>query len=410
MDPGLSPLADNGGPTVTCALLCYSPAVNAGDNALVPIDPSTGLPYATDQTGAPRIFGGGTVDMGAVEFQGAVVPSTIVNTTTDDLVANALTSLREAIAFASRLGSTVTFDPAVFATPQTTTLVHGPITVDGTRVPVTITGPGAGLATVDAGGAPSAFVTHGMTTLSGLTLTGSRFKLVPSDTPDDPPTKEYVGAIDNEEGALTVQDSPIADNETRGIINSGTLTVVNSTISGNQANQGGGIYQLSGTMTISNSIIDGNTVSVPDGSGEVADGGGIYVKNATLTISNSTISNNSSKNSGGGIYMHEGSEGTTAVVNSIISGNSTGKGNGGGIGCYGGLLTVVNSTISGNSAGLFGGGVWGQETIRNSTIANNTASSIYGGGLYDQGHRSSTPSSPETSPGANRTTFRATST
>ena len=51
LDPGVGPLADNGGPTETCALYNFSAAVNAGDNSLVPIDPSTGLPYATDQTG-----------------------------------------------------------------------------------------------------------------------------------------------------------------------------------------------------------------------------------------------------------------------------------------------------------------------------------------------------------------------
>ena len=67
-DPGLGALANNGGPTETCALLSYSPAINAGDNSLIPIDPSTGSPFTTDQTGAPRIFNG-TVDIGAVEFQ-----------------------------------------------------------------------------------------------------------------------------------------------------------------------------------------------------------------------------------------------------------------------------------------------------------------------------------------------------
>ena len=60
VDPKLAPLGNYGGTTQTHALLPGSPALNAGSN--------TGV-AATDQRGAPRIIGG-TVDIGAVEFQG----------------------------------------------------------------------------------------------------------------------------------------------------------------------------------------------------------------------------------------------------------------------------------------------------------------------------------------------------
>jgi CSLREA domain-containing protein len=61
-DPKLNALADNGGPTQTIALLAGSPAINAGDNALIP----SGI--TTDQRGAgfPRIVGP-QVDIGAYE-------------------------------------------------------------------------------------------------------------------------------------------------------------------------------------------------------------------------------------------------------------------------------------------------------------------------------------------------------
>ena len=64
-DPLLGPLADNGGPTMTHALLPGSPAINAGDNSLLP----AGL--ITDQRGSgyPRVRGG-TVDIGAFEVRG----------------------------------------------------------------------------------------------------------------------------------------------------------------------------------------------------------------------------------------------------------------------------------------------------------------------------------------------------
>lgn len=67
-DPRLGPLADNGGPTQTHALLQDSPAINAGDNPL-------GLMF--DQRGTPfvREFGSGIdpqqTDIGAYELQNA---------------------------------------------------------------------------------------------------------------------------------------------------------------------------------------------------------------------------------------------------------------------------------------------------------------------------------------------------
>jgi len=63
IDPMLGPLQDNGGPTLTHALLSGSPAIDAGNNA-----------YATDfdqrGPGFPRIVNG-IIDIGAFEFQGA---------------------------------------------------------------------------------------------------------------------------------------------------------------------------------------------------------------------------------------------------------------------------------------------------------------------------------------------------
>jgi predicted outer membrane repeat protein len=63
--PGLGPLASNGGPTQTMALLLGSPALNAGPTT-VPAFPGN----ETDQRGAgyPRVSGG-RVDIGAYEYQ-----------------------------------------------------------------------------------------------------------------------------------------------------------------------------------------------------------------------------------------------------------------------------------------------------------------------------------------------------
>jgi hypothetical protein len=64
VDPILGPLADNGGPTFTMALLHGSPALDAGDNSL--LRPPYGL--KTDQRGFAR-KSGAQVDIGAFEFQ-----------------------------------------------------------------------------------------------------------------------------------------------------------------------------------------------------------------------------------------------------------------------------------------------------------------------------------------------------
>ncbi len=57
-DPSLGPLADNGGPTLTMALLPGSPAIDAGDTAAAPL---------TDQRGFPRPVGP-VADIGAYEL------------------------------------------------------------------------------------------------------------------------------------------------------------------------------------------------------------------------------------------------------------------------------------------------------------------------------------------------------
>jgi hypothetical protein len=71
---GLGPLADNGGPTQTMALLRGSPAIQAGDTA--PPSPSFPAPPATDQRGLPRIVDG-TIDIGAYELQDTITPTAV---------------------------------------------------------------------------------------------------------------------------------------------------------------------------------------------------------------------------------------------------------------------------------------------------------------------------------------------
>ncbi|MBR8840804.1 MAG: right-handed parallel beta-helix repeat-containing protein [Stigonema ocellatum SAG 48.90 = DSM 106950] len=170
-----------------------------------------------------------------------------------------------------------------------------------------------------------------------------------------------------------------------GIENRSTLEVSNSTISGNSASDGGGISN-SGNLSLSNSTLLDNkgSPSFIAGGSVRGIGGGIYNynKSSTMNVSNSTISGNSAT-VGGGIYNSS----TMNVSNSTISGNSASGGDisyvssGGGI--YNGssaTLTLVFSTLTQNQA-TNGGGLSnitsysfqtpGTVNVRNTIIASN---------------------------------------
>ena len=78
----------------------------------------------------------------------------------------------------------------------------------------------------------------------------------------------------------------------------GTLTLTNSTVSGNYSAYllgGGGVYNL-GTATLTHSTVSGN---IGDVGGGVFNGGGHVLNRGTLTLTNSTVSGNSSRRAGG---------------------------------------------------------------------------------------------------------------
>jgi hypothetical protein len=173
-------------------------------------------------------------------------------------------------------------------------------------------------------------------------------------------------------------------------ISATTATVVLSqlTIRNGSAFNGGGVKNFNGTLTINNSTVSGN-VATGGGCSRLpplcygGKGGGIYSSD-TVTINDSTVSGNvaemprglATPSYGGGIY----SSGTLTINNSTVSGNAASRKSqglappfGGGISSTSGTLTISNSTISGNYA-LVGGGIAtsGAVKIQNSIVANNT--------------------------------------
>jgi hypothetical protein len=186
--------------------------------------------------------------------------------------------------------------------------------------------------------------------------------------------------------ALTLNNLTIANGSNSGFDgggiynNGGTLTITNSTFSGNSANNGGGgIYNNGGTLTITNSTFSGNSAN---SGGGIANGGSVVV-----SITNSTFSGNSATGlGGGGIYK---SAGTLTITNSTFSGNNANQGGtGGGIWNYNGSLTVTNSTFSGNSASSGAGGIYrsiGTVTLLNTIVVNSTGGNC-GGTIINGGN------------------------
>jgi len=176
---------------------------------------------------------------------------------------------------------------------------------------------------------------------------------------------------------------------------------------------GGGIYNV-GTLTITETSVSGNSSndSVTAAAGL---GGGIY-NAGTLTVIQSTVRANSvtryrmnASAFGAGIY----NIGKLIITNSTLSGNQAadiwpaGVTYGGGIANIGGTVMISNSTISNNSAiirtpygaaGTYGGGIYnggstGMPTLQNSIVANNRLGGNCNGMVNSDGYNLSSDSS-----------------
>jgi hypothetical protein len=153
----------------------------------------------------------------------------------------------------------------------------------------------------------------------------------------------------------------------------GVLVVTNSTIFGNRAISsttgavGGGVRN-DGIATLVNSTVTGNRVSFADG------GGVANVFRGSLTVTNSTISGNIARD-GGGVWASY--QATTTLTTSTISRNTAGT-LGGGVYNGSGRMTLTNSTIIGNSltgAQSAGGGVFSagrNGNVRSDVVLNRT--------------------------------------
>jgi hypothetical protein len=210
---------------------------------------------------------------------------------------------------------------------------------------------------------------------------------------------------------------PVSFGDAAGIDNWGTMTLIGTTVSDNdaagvQSNGGGIANEAHASLTLRNSRVTGNTASAVAPYGRFVSGGGIFVDHGgALTVENSAIDDNTASlaNSiphpyplqdggtdmanafGGGVFVADGA--TASIRNSTLDRNTVTVDSAVGepfgadaaiCSCGSGPLTLENSRLSGNalrvntlssadvgpSAGILE--IDGDGTITNTHITSNT--------------------------------------
>jgi len=426
MNPMLAPLARLGGPTPVHRLLAGSPAVDAGDPSAAPT--LDGEPILQDQRGFPfdRIEGANPIDIGAFETQDGqlMVGDTTMGADFETFVealdeSNVTPTTEEIVFLPSWLGESFPGDLAITDS-------------------VSIFGLGGfffGFEFLIDDGDNSSLLNVSIDNFEfrdnmrfvskeNLTFTNTRFV-------NNTATDTNGGAISQQFGKLTIEDSTFIGNTVSGIGSSGgaihvlngDLEINNSFLSGNSTGvlggKGGAIYIRDGDFTGNYLYITGNVAAAATG-----DGGGIYARDSTVMLTNAVISGNSTTGSdseGGGISAKDSD---ITLMNPTISLNTTvaSQSRGGGIFVDGGSLDIQDGNFFGNktygqySSGggissvnadvtitgtslLFnevfgsdsdGGGIYavgGNLTVRDSAVFNNRVndSNSNGGGIYSSG-------------------------
>jgi hypothetical protein len=257
-----------------------------------------------------------------------------------------------------------------------------------------------------------------------LTIKGNGATITRTSTPSA--AKFRIFEVD-QGGDLTLQNLTVANGDASGnspqtgrgggIYNLGTLKVINSTISNNNAAVGGGgiangdaqetsnLNPAPGNLTLSdNSVVSGNSAGANGGgiangftstmdltrctisgnSGGPGSGGGGIANQGTARLKGCRISNNTAP-TGGGII----SVGQVFLINSPVTGNSATDHGGGILNGAGGAVTLTDSPVTGNSATNDGGGIenfpGAIATLTSSAVNNNKATTGNSGGIGNAG-------------------------
>ncbi len=298
-------------------------------------------------------------------------------------------SLRRAIETAND-GDTIAFDPTVFnltsVAPQAQTIVLvGEIAITSD---ITITGPGASVLSVDAGpGTNRIFNVAAGTTvsMSGVTLTGGSL-----------PASSGGAILAGSGSNLSLTGVTVTGNTAfvgGAIVAYNVLNITNSVITGNSAPGGGGAISLVelGSLTLTNSTVSDNTGNIVAGAIWASFEDGI----PKVNVSGSTFSNNCAGSrataldpcpatgAGGAIFFQgTGIPDSFSITNSTFL-NNLGSPGGGLYYTNSSVGAVVGSTFSNSIVHSEAGFTASQLTLRNSILSGCTLTNV--GGIVNGG-------------------------
>ena len=357
-DPRLGPLRNNGGPTLTKALLVSSPAINGGDPAFVP-------PPTTDQRGPgfPRVLLG-RVDIGAYETVDLpqLTSPFVVNSTNEPGTGgctSAECTLREAITLANTTPTTDTINFNIFgSTVQTITptsalpFITTPMIIDASTQPgascpatprIQLVGNSAGAGTSGLEIIASGVTVRGLIINRfggvGIRINGGANALIQCN---------FIGTDATGTTALGNNTGVTIINATNAVIG-GTTAAARNTLSGNTT------YGILILANSSNALVQGNyigtnalgTAALGNTVGVMLDGATTATIGGTVAGARNVISGNTQ---GGIIIMGAGATGNL-VQGNYIGTNALGTATLGNTGSGVSVSNVASNTIGGTIAG-----------------------------------------------------------
>jgi CSLREA domain-containing protein len=286
----------------------------------------------------------------------AVIPVTKIADTNDGICSGADCSLREAVLMSNTCAGT-----------QTVSIPAGTyvLTIAGAGEDAAATGDldildnaailGTGNPVIDGGNLDRVFQVFPAATvdMTGLIIQNGR--------------EQHGAGIDNQ-GILRIHTSTIRHNA--AVLAPGALPF---------ADGGGILSELNGALTLEDSEVSANTAD---------QGGGIMVEANGITapffeLTRTAVSNNSATASGGGLWL-DNQVHSTLTRAQVLNNNAGDRGDG----IYNASILALNqSVVKDNNGGINGGGIYnepaGDITARDTLFENNIAR--FGGGIYNKG-------------------------
>ena len=166
-----------------------------------------------------------------------------------------------------------------------------------------------------------------------------------------------------------------------------TVTLRGLLITNGVAPSGGGIH-VRGSMTLIDTVVSGNTAT---GEGGEQGGGGVGIDSGTITLVDSIVRNNTAAADGGGIYVGLLPGGDLSIHGtSSVRGNHAGRTGGGIYVDHFSRFSIYDfSSIDHNSAGQRGGGVkcadCGVVALNGDASIHHNTADVAGGGIESRG-------------------------